>query len=205
GGCPSAEAAARGAPRQVERLIIAIWSSLMIGVVQPLLTLLRLLARLTLLWLLARLTLLRLLARLTLLWLLARLTLLRLLARLTLLWLLARLTLLRLPAPLGLTWLSLAWLSREIEHRRIHLDHIDEDSVDPVESLLQVFERLPRTHDRRVIRRPDLPKGAIETGPGLSNFLLEAGDDHRAGLRDVRRCWCPRRWPPGPVRRRARV
>src|SRR5262245_46972894 len=93
---------------------------------------------------------------------------------LALLRLLALLTLLRLLALLGLTWLSLPWLSllalarlrltllgitagrrlgargkvgrtaREIEHRRIRLDQIDEHSVDPVESLLQVFERLPR-------------------------------------------------------------
>ena len=86
------------------------------------------------------------------------------------------------------------------------LDHIDEDSVDPVESLLEVFERLPRMDDRRVIRRPDLPKGAIEPRPGLRDFLLEAGDDHRAGLRDVRRCWCRRRvdsgGPAGSGRRR---
>ncbi len=152
---------------------------------------------------------------------------------------LALLALLRLLALLGLTRLSLPWLSplaltllaltrlrltllgitagrrlgtrgkvgrtaREIEDRRIRLDHIDEDSVDPVESLLQVFERLPRTDDRRVIRRPDLPKGAIESCAGLRNFLLQAGDDHRSGLRDVRRCWCPHRRPLSPVRR-ARV
>ena len=70
--------------------------------------------------------------------------------------------------------------AREIDHRRIRFDHIDENSVDPVESLHKRFERLPRADDRRVIRRPELPKRAIQPRPGLCDFLLQAGEDHRA-------------------------